>query len=312
MALGRHDPGVLDFVRREATATVPKPVKPARLRNALARAAANEGPSSRINLTTSGEVHVAPAVPLRVLVVEDNLVNQRVQRRLLEELGHRVDVVSDGVDAIEAVRHRGYDAIFLDLQMPGLDGLATARRLVAEWPRPQRARLIALTANAGREDREACIAAGMDDYLSKPVRLSDLETAMRSVGPNARDASTAATPIETDLIDARVLARLRELENASREPFLVHLVEEFFGDAPRRLALLEEALHRGDAPGVELQAHSLKGSAGALGIVHVGAIAAGIEARAKEGDLGALRGTTSRLREAIARAEPAMRGMVAS
>jgi len=113
------------------------------------------------------------------------------------------------------------------------------------------------------------------------------------------------------LIDANVIARLEELEVASGEPLLASLVDVFLADAPKRIAALEEARSRGDPSGVERQAHSLKGSAGALGVVHVAAVAASVEAAAKAGDLAALGDPAKRLREAITRSERALREVVA-
>jgi signal transduction histidine kinase/CheY-like chemotaxis protein len=295
---GRHAAATLDLAHQPGVATVPKPVKPLRLAQALAQRAEPGGPTSRSRLTSGSS---SPTAPLRLLLVEDNLVNQRVQRRLLEQLGHHVDVVSDGAEALEVVRRRGFDAIFLDLQMPGLDGLETARRLVAGWPPEERGRLIALTANAGREDRAACMAAGMDDYLSKPVRLSDLEAALRRVTPGAR-----ATPV----LDTEAISRLMELEDASHKSLVTSLVEIFFDDARRRLASLAEGLARDDRDAIALQAHSLKGSAGALGLVDVATVAGALEAASKAGDLPDLEAPAQELRAALARAEPVLRETV--
>jgi CheY-like chemotaxis protein len=251
MPLGRHDARLVEFVKAHGMATVAKPIKPARLLHALARGGEHESLSLRAGPATGGEPHGAATTPRRVLVVDDSNINQKVHRRLLEELGHSVDVVDDGLEAIQAVGRRGYDVVFLDLQMPGLDGFETARRLVARWPAPQRPRLIALTANVGVEDRDACIAAGMDGYLSKPVRLSDVQAAMRDVPVNPRSASTAgggvSSSIDEGIIDSSAVQGLGALESHSGEPFLSPLIDQFFGEAPKRLADLEGALARGDA-----------------------------------------------------------------
>ena len=309
LPLGRRDPFTVDFVKREVAATISKPVKPARLVGALARSVGRAAVASSSE-PPNGEAEVASTLRLRVLVAEDNPVNQRVQRRLLEQLGHQVDVVSDGKEALEAVSRKVYDVLFLDVQMPVLDGLETARRLTGRDDGAPRPRLIALTANASRADREACIAAGMDAYLSKPVRLSDLQGALHAISPAtpgpAEDAH-GGDAHDGSLIDLGVLSRLKALESAANETFLASLVDVFFADTPRRVADIERAVSAGQAQEVALQAHSLKGSAGALGIVQVRVLASEIEARASAGDLGSLGALLSKLREGLVVAEPALR-----
>lgn len=114
----------------------------------------------------------------RVLLAEDNLVNQKVAVRHLERLGHRVDTASNGAEALEALRHSRYDIVLMDVQMPEMDGLEATRRICAEWPEGRRPWIIALTAGAFLEDRAMCMSAGMNDFLSKPFRREDLAAAL--------------------------------------------------------------------------------------------------------------------------------------
>jgi CheY-like chemotaxis protein len=113
-----------------------------------------------------------------VLVAEDNGVNQKVALAMLRHLGYRADLAADGVEAVEAVRRVPYDVVFMDLQMPELDGIDATKQIIAEHPPQRRPRIIALTANAFDEDREQCLAAGMDDYVSKPLKTDTLEAAL--------------------------------------------------------------------------------------------------------------------------------------
>lgn len=179
----RLEGAALDFVTREVAITVAKPVKRGRLWAALTWAVERE---ARPRPSTSSPPDAGPATVLRVLVADDNQVNQVVERKLVEKLGHRVDVVADGLEAISAVDRAVYDVVLLDVQMPTLNGLEAARRLCDQWPAGVRPRLIAVTANASTEDRAECMAAGMDDYLTKPVRLRDLESALLRATPNPR------------------------------------------------------------------------------------------------------------------------------
>ncbi|MFO1253876.1 MAG: response regulator, partial [Inhella sp.] len=116
--------------------------------------------------------------PLRILLAEDNLVNQKLALRLLSQLGYRADVASNGLEAVESVARQGYDVVLMDVQMPEMDGLEASRRITERWPATARPRIVAMTANAMQGDREACLAAGMDDYVTKPIRVEALVQAL--------------------------------------------------------------------------------------------------------------------------------------
>ena len=135
----------------------------------------------------SGKTAIDPQLahrhPLRILLAEDNLVNQKLALRLLGQMGYAADVVGNGRLAIEAVERRSYDLVLMDVQMPEVDGLEASRRITATWRSHERPRIVAMTANAMQGDREACLAAGMDDYLSKPIRVDDLVRALTTTLP---------------------------------------------------------------------------------------------------------------------------------
>ena len=168
------------------SAALTKPVKQAPLYDALAAALARQARPAKVTAPGSRRETDVPA--LRVLLAEDNVVNQKVALRLLERLGLRGDVVANGLEALEAIRRGRYDVVLMDVRMPEMDGLEATRRIVRAYPPAERPRLIALTANAMEGDREACLEAGMDGYLSKPIRFEALAEALERAARSSRAA----------------------------------------------------------------------------------------------------------------------------
>ena len=132
---------------------------------------------------TAVDLGMAERHPLRILLAEDNVVNQKLALRLLAQMGYRADLTGNGVEAIDAIERQTYDLVLMDVQMPDMDGLEASRRIVQRWPERQRPRIVAMTANASQGDREMCLAAGMDDYLTKPIRVDQLVAALANVAP---------------------------------------------------------------------------------------------------------------------------------
>jgi CheY-like chemotaxis protein len=126
--------------------------------------------------------------PLRILLAEDNVVNQKLALRLLQQMGYRADLASNGLEAVESVQRQTYDVVLMDVQMPDMDGLEASRKITARWRQQERPHIIAMTANAMQGDRDMCLAAGMDDYLTKPIRVERLVEALHQV-PARRDRS---------------------------------------------------------------------------------------------------------------------------
>ncbi len=177
--------------RREAIAegdglfktTLAKPLRQSQLFDTLmtllAHVSAHAQPSAP---TKPGiDAQMAARHPLRILLAEDNVVNQKLALRLLQQMGYRADVASNGVEAIECVARQRYDVILMDVQMPEMDGLEASRRITQRWAANQRPRIVAMTANAMQGDREVCLAAGMDDYVTKPIRVDALVQALNHV-----------------------------------------------------------------------------------------------------------------------------------
>ncbi|MBE2243425.1 MAG: response regulator, partial [Burkholderiaceae bacterium] len=169
-------------------ATLAKPLHQSALFDTLA-ALLGEAPAARRAEPARPRIDAGMAArhPLRILLAEDNAVNQKLALRLLQQMGYRADVASNGIEAIECVARQTYDVVLMDVQMPEMDGLEASRRIVARWPESAaRPRIVAMTANAMQGDREECLAAGMDDYVTKPIRVDALVAALLQAG--IRDA----------------------------------------------------------------------------------------------------------------------------
>jgi signal transduction histidine kinase/CheY-like chemotaxis protein len=203
----------------------------------------------------------APARPLRILLAEDNAVNQRLATRLLEKQGHTVAVAATGAEAVAALEHATFDLLLMDLQMPEMDGFeATARVRAREKTTGRRVPIVAMTAHAMKGDRERCLAAGMDGYVSKPVHAQELfETIANLAPPAAPDGQRPLAPGEEEVcIDrAAALARLNHDPDLLQE-----LAQTFLDDAPRMLQDVRAAVAAADAPKLRRAAHSLKGAVG--------------------------------------------------
>ncbi len=222
----------------------------------------------------------APHRPLRILLAEDNTVNQKVALLMLEQMGYSADVAATGHEVLDALRRQRYDVILMDIQMPGMDGLEAARRIAVEWPAAERPRIIAMTANALRGDREACLAAGMDDYLSKPFQFGDLQAVIAGDARPAASRKEPSPPVaeEPEGFDPLYLDRLAALESATGSSIVQQVVERFLTEAPRRLAEMRQALAKGDGAALVFAAHSLKGSSAQLGALLLAELSGEIEA----------------------------------
>ena len=199
-------------------AILTKPTKSALLCRAIGSACLSVAAPAPM-LAASAERQLADRVPLRILLAEDNRVNQKVATKMLEYLGYRAEVVANGLEVLEALARQTYDVVLMDVQMPEMDGLEATRCVRQRWP--QGPRIIAMTANAMQGDREVCLAAGMDDYVAKPVRRDDLMAALLRCAPRAATeesagaaASERPSELRTDAAPAVVAAgELPEVAN---------------------------------------------------------------------------------------------------
>ncbi|HEY1013288.1 MAG TPA: response regulator, partial [Herpetosiphonaceae bacterium] len=264
-----------------------RPVKPSALQRALTHAA-GEPPAPE----PSPAPAAAPAAPVRVLIVEDNPVNQHVVRLHLQKLGYQTAVAQDGEEAVAAIAAAAYDLILMDCQMPRMDGFTATRHIrEAELAAGGHVPIVAMTAHAMAGDREACLAAGMDDYLSKPITAAVLRATLRRWLPDAAPepppgpAEPGAPPpgLTPAELDGAVLEGLRELNSDDEPDIVTMLIEIFFNSAPALLAQIREQAARQDGPALEIAAHSLKGSASNLGARELARLCKDLEYAGRDG-----------------------------
>ena len=257
-------------------ARLTKPARLAQLHDALVRAVGS-APAAAAAAPAAVRIRT-PGVPKkRLLVVEDNAINQVVAKGLVATLGYGCDVAGNGIEALEALDRQHYDAVLMDCRMPEMDGFEATAQIRRREGDAHLLPIIAMTAGALVEDRERCLAAGMDDYLSKPLQAGDLDRILRRwLAPAAKERGGA-----DDAVDAARLAELRDLDPDDGAALVARLLDDFLAQGASAVATLAAGLEAGDAGTVGDVAHSLKGAARNLGAVEVGRLTADVEAAAR-------------------------------
>ena len=241
--------------------------------------------------------------PLRVLVAEDNPVNQKVTEMQLRSLGCSVRVTADGLATLEAYSQEAFDLVFMDCQMPELDGFDTTLQIRSqERETAHHLPIVGLTAYATASDRERCLACGMDDFLSKPVTVEDLRMLLQRrflVAEDSNGSVDVTPPFESQpppisvlpelpIVDPQIFGRLRELSDACGEDVLGKATALFSRDAPRHVKNLRRSFSAGETQKLTVTAHSLKGSSEIIGALRLGSICREVETAGRSGDISGL------------------------
>lgn len=228
--------------------------------------------------------------PLKILLAEDNEVNQKVALKSLERLGYRADLVTNGIEVIDALKAIKYDVLFLDLQMPKMDGFEAAKIILSEFKPDVRPKIIAMTANATDEDRDMCINAGMDDYISKPLSMEKLKDILIfwsgkiSSDKEEHFQELIHSKSSTSIVDENKISFLNDIQTEADRKFYVELLDIFINELPIALKNLEIALKEKDAKKLQFVSHKLKGSSITLGIDHITGVTIKLEEAAKKND----------------------------
>jgi PAS domain S-box-containing protein len=271
-----------------------KPIKSSQLYNAVAAVVGAQAPGGRAAPEPEQDVDRPQRRLLRILVAEDNALNQRLALLLLEKLGCSADVAANGLEAVEALERRPYDVILMDVEMPEMDGREAARYIRRTSASHERPRIIAMTASAMPGDREACLAAGMDDYLTKPIQLDEL-----------RQALGRCTPRQADVLDPVTLERLRGTTGDG--VFTDELVEIFLRDAPAMVAALRSAVEKAEADHARRAAHTLKSNSQLFGATRLAELCRELEATARSGALAGAGELATAIDAEYARVDAALR-----
>jgi CheY-like chemotaxis protein len=240
-----------------------------------------------VNLMARSESTNTPSNLFRVLVVEDNAVNQKIALRQLQMLGYDADVAANGLEALEALEKNSYDVVLMDCQMPEMDGYEATREIRRREGQSRHTPIIAMTDNVIECNRERCFQSGMDDYINKPARQEDL-AALLAHWTQASSTEMDAAADEyapAKVIDRNVIDRLRKLTKESSPDFLLGMIDLFIEDSPARINKMKEALWRADADTLAKAAHSLKGSSGQVGARRMFALCDIIEERSRAGSI---------------------------
>ncbi|MEI7728820.1 MAG: response regulator [Verrucomicrobiota bacterium] len=274
----RRDP--LQSARLNAALVLKKPVWPQQVLDTLLRAVGSAVTAPTASSAPALDSTMGVRMPLQILLADDNEINQKVARALLRRLGYEVQVARNGSEVLQALEEQLYDLVFLDLQMPEMDGYEAMRRIIAKWPAEKRPWVIAMTAAVLPKDREKCRAAGMSDFVIKPVRTDVLQAVIAKWYPLVAARRAASRATEPQLTEDSH----GSLEQSNLSPFESERLEEISGGNPvnqrdlillylnqagELMRLLDAAIRRQDFLEAGRHAHKLAGSSSVCGINHV-------------------------------------------
>ncbi|HBE18626.1 MAG TPA: hypothetical protein DEG17_00190 [Cyanobacteria bacterium UBA11149] len=240
---------------------------------------------------------LAQQLPLRILLVEDVAVNQKVARQMLQRLGYRADIANNGKEALESLHRQSYNVVFMDVQMPEMDGLEATKLIRQEWLSPSEPWIVAMTAHAMQGDKEECLRVGMNDYISKPVRPEAIVQALNKYSqihceipsPTVEmNYEPSLIEVELDLsktpaIDMGVLEGFKEIAGDDFDELLVELIDSYLEDAPPRLESISNAIEVKNAKVLQHSAHALKSASLTIGAKLLAQICSELETIARQG-----------------------------
>ncbi len=263
-----------------------KPIKQSQLYNVLIQALGGQPIRVRPQDTRqAGDTQRIPQLaeqfPLRILLAEDNVVNQKIALLLLQRIGYRADMAANGLEVLQALRRQPYDVVLMDIHMPEMDGLAATRCICQEWSQSQRPRVIAVTANAMQGDRQICLDAGMDDYISKPIQVEELTQVLMQC-QRLPDSPYFCSITKTH-VDPKALHKLQDMLGEPASEALAEVIDSYLENAPKLIEAIRTAVSCQDAASLQQAAHTLKSSSAALGATTLSQLCQELEAIGQAG-----------------------------
>lgn len=330
-SIGKHD---IDqqSIDKHFAAFLNKPIKPSQLFETLGQVV--NGQRIKVGKVQSQnsliDHHLAEQFPLRILLAEDMMVNQKLALQLLKRMGYRADVAANGLEVLAALKRQSYDVVLMDIHMPEMDGLTTTKRICQEWAADVRPWIIAVTANAMQGDREKCLDAGMNDYISKPIRINELTQALKQCKPQPHVSTSnesqnpiqnevlppAKTHLETTsamnspelstVLDSEILETFLVTMGEDGADLLSQLIDTYLSESPKFVEAIEQAITQADAATLNISAHSLKSSSAALGATRLAQLCKELEVMGREGHMTEAKALVEPLKAEYIRVEAAM------
>ncbi len=306
---------VAEAEKVDFAACLNKPIKQSQLYNILAKILG--GQVTKISqprpesITIDSEL--ASKHPLNILLAEDNLVNQKLALTILDKMGYRANVVINGIEVIKALKKQSYDLIFMDVHMPEMDGLKATQIICQEIEPSSRPYIAAMTANAMQGDRERCLAAGMDNYLSKPIRLEDLVQVIQQCPPlevkqKDSDSKTVKHNLPSAIDTNQLQDTFNALDNDTQE--CLDLVEVYLEETTKQLENINQAVKRKEATVIENTAHLLKSSSATLGALKFSQLCQDLETMGCENSLTNSQEVNSQLQQEYERVKLALQNVL--
>jgi len=282
--------------KSEFTVLLNKPIKQSQLYDTCVRILCEQQISvlPSTSPTSKFDSQLSEKLPLRILLVEDMPLNQKVAVHMLQRLGYRADIANNGLEALESLHRQDYDLIFMDIQMPEMDGLQATRHICKEWLPPKRPWIVAMTANAMQGDREECLNAGMNDYVSKPVRIEALTQIFHNYKnlQHSSDQDSDSTAVfnreksdmnKLPVIDTQILQELRDMAGDDASEMIAEVIDSYLEDAAPKLQEIYRAIDKQDSEELRNSAHALKSLSVTIGAVLLAQVSSKLEAIGRSG-----------------------------
>ncbi|MDF2387189.1 PAS domain S-box protein [Nostoc ellipsosporum NOK] len=299
-----------DFKDIEFVNYLSKPIKQSQLYHVLAQALGNQPLHTSVSRPHPPETDsfLTKRLPLRILLAEDTAMNQKVALLMLRKIGYQADVAANGLEVLQALQQKPYDVVLMDVNMPVMDGLEASQRICQEWEDNSRPYIIAMTANAMRGDREACLAAGMNDYISKPVQIKELTQALskwqvslsskltyqtqqptdtsfqNTLGEEQNFTKLRTQNLERATIDVKILDSLRDMLGGDTMAF-AELINCYLTETPKLIENIKAGVTNQDTQAVWKNAHNLKSSSASVGATLLAQLCKQLETQGRRNNL---------------------------